>query len=427
MRTPAFHACFVLAFAASPFATAGPNAGVPVDLAASPTGAAADAWSDSPCVSKSGRWVAFITYASNVADPPGNGVGQVVLLDRKTGAREYASISAGGAIANADCNAPAISGDGRYVVFQSAASNLVPSDNLGQVDVFRFDRVTGAIVRASLTSSEAAVVEDSREPAISADGRFVAFCSSAIHLASPPGNGEQQVYLRDMDLGTTVRVSVATLGAQAAEFSSHPSVSADGSLVAFQSAAQNLGSPNAYGGSNVWLRNVAAGTTSLVSEGLGGTPVDGGSYEPAISPNGRFVAYSSYATNLVADDGNGSLWDVFVLDRHKGFVERLTRKGPAGQDASVGAPSISANGRYVAATAEYGASDGSGQRQAIVLFDRKKGTKVLLPRDAHGHLADVGTRLPRISGNGKILVFESGDDALDGVPDSEWDVFALKR
>jgi len=209
----------------------------------------------------------------------------------------------------------AISADGRYVAFSSSATNLVAGDTMG--GVFVRDRVKGTTTRVSVSTQGAPAF--GAEPAISADGRYVAFGSGASNLVAGDTNGIVDVFVRDRVAGTTTRVNISTRGAQTAhtdpdtmlEDSELPTISADGRYVAFLSGAGNLVDCDTNGIVDVFVRDRVRGTTTRVSVATRGAQANQRSSEPAISANGRYVAFSSDASNLVRGDTNGSS-DVFV-------------------------------------------------------------------------------------------------------------------
>ena len=264
-----------------------------------------------PSISSDGRFVAFASLASNLVTGDTNGTEDVFVRDRQTGATSRVSVGTGGTEANDASYALSISGDGRYVGFESDATNLVAGDTNNAVDTFLHDRQTGASSRVSVTSAGAQAVEDSYSLAVSDDGSFVAFGSLAANLAMDDTNGIEDAFLRDRQTDTTTRLSVATGGAQANNGSFDVSVSGDGRYVAYDSDASNLAGGDTNGGQDVFVRDRQVGETSLVSVTSDGLIGNASSYWPAISTNGRCVAFASNATNLVAGDTNGKR-DVFV-------------------------------------------------------------------------------------------------------------------
>src|SRR5205814_1263965 len=190
--------------------------------------------------SADGRFVAFAAWARNLAPGDTNGFGDVFVHDRGTGVTERLSVDGAGTEANDTIHQPAISADGRFVAFVSAATNLVPGDTNGLSDVFVHDRRTRRTERVSVDSAGTQADGASASPALSADGRFVAFSSSATNLVPGDTNGQADVFVHDRRTGTTERVSVDSAGTGANGWSERPSISADGRFVAFCSYATNL-------------------------------------------------------------------------------------------------------------------------------------------------------------------------------------------
>jgi hypothetical protein len=301
-----------------------------------------------PSISADGRFVAFWGSASNLVAGDTNGVPDVFVHDRLIGTTWRVSVDSAGVQGNAYSNYPSISADGRFVAFWSFASNLVVGDTNGVPDVFVHEIQGGTTERVSVDSAGVQGNDDSLDPSISADGRFVAFASLASSLVAGDTNLVQDIFVHDRLNGTTERVSVDTAGAQANDDSQNPSISADGRFVAFDSDATNLVASDTNGVSDIFVHDRQSGMTERVSIDSGGTQSGGNSYWPSISANGHFVAYYSDATNLVAGDTNAA-FDVFVHDRLIGTTERVSvATGGAEGNARSLNPSISADGRFVA-------------------------------------------------------------------------------
>jgi Tol biopolymer transport system component len=265
-------------------------------------------------ISPDGRFVVFGSDATNLVENDSNGVPDVFLRDRTLNTTELVSLdSSGGQGANGGSGSPSISNDGRFVAFVSEASNLVGSDTNFGADIFVRDRVMGTTERVSVSSEEAqAFPGPSQSPRISADGSLVAFTSSAVNLVAGDNNFVDDVFLRDRTLGTTEVISVTFWGAVGDGGSSHsPSMSADGRFVAFQSCARNLVTLDTNFLCDIFMRDRLLGFTKRVSVDSAGAEANGHSENPSMSADGALVAFSSLATNLVAGDSNGDK-DVFV-------------------------------------------------------------------------------------------------------------------
>ncbi|MCK5429602.1 MAG: hypothetical protein KAI94_09040, partial [Anaerolineales bacterium] len=250
--------------------------------------------------------------------------------------------------ANARSYSSSISEAGRYVAFRSYASNLVREDTNGLDDIFVHDNQTGTSMRVSLATDGTEANAGSSNPAISDDGRYVAFHSDASNLVSDDTNNVTDVLLHDLQTATTSRISLATAGTEGNGSSFSPDISDDGRYVAFYSLATNLVSGDNNNQTDVFIHDTQTSTTTRVSRATNGTEGNGGSGYPAISGNGRYVAFHSEASNLVTGDTN-DVHDVFVHDTQTSTTTRVSEDtaGTQGNDDSFFA-AISADGRYVA-------------------------------------------------------------------------------
>ncbi len=200
---------------------------------------------------------------------------------------------------NSSYGGVSVSADGRYVAFESDASNLVAGDTNALTDVFVRDMSTGTVVLASVSSDEVQGNSDSSSPSVSADGRYVAFESGATNLVAGDTNSTMDVFVRDLTSTTTVRVSVDSDEVVEGNNSSFDaSISADGRFVAFESYATNLVAGDTNGTYDVFTRDLTATTTVRVSVNSLGVQGNFGSFDPSISADGRYVGFSSAATNL---------------------------------------------------------------------------------------------------------------------------------
>jgi Tol biopolymer transport system component len=304
-----------------------------------------------PALSADGRFVAFSTIATSLVPGDTNGVSDIFLRDRKTGTTRRVSLGPRGVQGDGHSFYPALSADGRYVAFGSWASNLVPGDTNDTFDVFVRDLQAGITRRVNVGPGGVEANLGGTDPAVSADGRFVVFSSSATNLVPGDTNGDDDVFVRDRKAGTTRRASVGPGGVQGDNHSYDPAMSWDGRFVAFTSFASNLAPGVGISGrSDVFVRDRRARTTTRVSVGPGGVLGIGGSYGPAISADGRLVAFESFAANLVPDDTN-DLTDIFVHDRQTGTTRRVSVATGGGQSAGNSFyPTLSADGRLVAFT-----------------------------------------------------------------------------
>lgn len=266
-----------------------------------------------PSLSWDGRYVAFWSGHSNLVPGDTNGRADVFVLDRQTGQTQSMSVDSSGNQGNDRSEQPSISADGRYVAFWSDADNLVPGDTNGVRDVFVHDRQTGQTERVSVDSAGGqASGSNCDQPAISADGRFVAFRSGAANLVAGDTNADVDVFVHDRQTGQTERANVDSSGAQSNGRGEYPTISGDGRYVAFWSDGDNLIPGDTNGRPDIFVHDRQTGRTQRVSVDATGAEANGESYEPAISADGRFVTFWSSANNLVSGDLNGQT-DVFVV------------------------------------------------------------------------------------------------------------------
>jgi hypothetical protein len=340
---------------------------------------------NAPSLSTDGRYVAFTTPTGLVTGDT-NAVMDVYVYDRGTRTVVLASASSSGGPGNGESRNARISASGRYIVFESAATNLVPGDGNASVDVFRRDRITGETVRVSVTTTGGNATGISTDAEISDDGNLVAFASTAFDLVGfgNDSNGASDIFVRDMTAGATVRVSVSAIGDDADLASTEPAISGDGRFVAFSSVATNLVAGDTNNRSDVFLRDVTSGTTTRVSVSSTGVEANGQSSNPSLPRDGRFVSFASNATNLVVDafgatnayvrdtqalttirqttsgadwarlSGDGRYLAVRDFNRMS-IIDRLPAVivAPAGSTTWF-SPSLSANGRYVVVLSSLG-------------------------------------------------------------------------
>lgn len=382
-------------------------------------------------ISADGRFVGFVSLAEDL-DGPVNGQQDAFVHDRWTGETRLVSVAFGGVGADGASYSPLFSADGRFVAYRSDATNLVPGDGNGASDVFVLDRLQGTTERVSVDASGGDADAWSYYQTISADGRFVCFQSEASDLVAGDVNGTFDIFVRDRIADSTELVSVDSLGSVTGrfQFSVEPAISSDGSCVVFASVDEALAAGASNGVSDVFLRDRSAGTTEVVSIGLGGAPANGASSLPAVSTDGRFVAFVSEATNLVPGDVNGAR-DVFVRDRLTGTTE-LVSVASDGTRASLDSwlyyshPTLSDDGRYVVFESyapELVPNDGNGWSD-IFLRDRTAGTTTIVSVSSSGGQVHQGALRATLSADGSVIAFESTDGHLvSGDVNAASDVF----
>src|SRR6266545_1483859 len=306
-----------------------------------------------PSLSQDGAHVAFASAAANLVDGDSGGAVDVFVRDREEDGSwrtTLVSSSVEGKPGNADSYAPSISADGDVVAFASEATNLDGGGGVGHPDVFLWHRDSKRVTRISRGLLGGLADGGSYSPSISADGSVVAFASDAADLVMGDLNGLTDVFVWKRDpvtrLVSLVRVVTRLLGEPKGN-SYQPSVSADGTVVAFASDAPNLVADDDNDTIDVFAYDRSEGTTTLVSRGAGGEPADASSFSPAISADGRYVAFDSAAGNLVGGDGNGGE-DVFVRDTETGATVEVPLDAAGGQGEQGFCPGISPEGEYVA-------------------------------------------------------------------------------
>ena len=301
-----------------------------------------------PRISAGGRIVAFESLASNLVDGDTNGALDVFVHDRKSSKTTRVSLGSGGDQGNRANGVPCLSSDGRVMAFESLASNLVDGDTNETTDVFVHDRQTGETNRVSVDSRGRQANGSSAGSSLDGSGRYVAFESLATDLVPGDTNRVSDVFVHDRQTGETTRISVDSRGRQANGGSSAPSLSADGRFVGFGSYGSNLVDGDTNQEIDVFVHDRQTGETTRVSVDSRGRQANGGSGIAALSADGRWVTFHSFASNLVDGDTNGTL-DVFVHDRMTGATTRasLTEKGGETNGPSRD-PTISADARFVA-------------------------------------------------------------------------------
>ncbi|MBU0511336.1 MAG: calcium-binding protein [Chloroflexi bacterium] len=384
--------------------------------------------SEYPAISADGRYVAFHSTASNLVPDDTNGTYDIFVRDRQTATTTRVSVASDRTQGNGISYSPAISADGRYVAFHSAASTLVIGDANGQADVFVHDTQTNQTSLVSLASGGIQGNSYSMYPAISADGRYVAFHSAASNLVTGDANWHDDVFVHDTQTNQTTLVSVASDETQGDDGSYNPAISADGRYVVFHSAASTLVTGDTNGGFDIFLHDRQTSATSRVSVASDGTQGNYGSGGSAISADGRYVAFHSAASNLVPVDTNGSMYDdIFVRDTqtNKTSLVSVSSDGIQGNYAS-NVPAISADGRYVAFRS-YATNLVTGDTNGcddIFVRDTQTGVTSRVSVASDGTQGDYASPVPAISADGRYVAFESWATnlVLDDI-NGKWDVF----
>lgn len=331
-------------------------------------------------ITPDGRFVVFVSSSPDLVAGDTNDATDVFVYDVQTGAVERVSISTEGAQADGSSGGvPAISADGRYVVFQSGAGNLVRNDTNEKADVFLRDRRLGTTERISvgLNGRESDGYSFSNRSSVSSDGRFVAYFSTASNLVAGDRNETLDVFVYDRQTGKTERISKGQNDREPLAASYRPTLSADGRYVAFASMAPNLVAGDRNYRDDVFVYDRTAGKMERASVSGRGKEADARSGSPVISADGRYVAFSSQASNLVPDDENG-LEDLFIYDRQSRSVERVsTSDGRREANGASYGPAVSSDGRFVAFTSQAAnlVAGDTNQVADVFIRDRQTGSR----------------------------------------------------
>jgi hypothetical protein len=377
-------------------------------------------------ISADGRLIAFESGASNLVPGDTNRHEDVFVHDRQTGQTRRVSVSSTGAQSNNASHVPFLSGDGRFVAFHSSANTLVPGDTNATNDCFVHDLTTGLTSRVSVDSAGGQGNAWSHGSSISADGRYAAFFSHSDNLVPGDTNLKQDAFVHDRLSGQTRRVSVDSSGVQGDGDSLSAFVSADGRFVAFDSAAGNLVPGDTNQRWDAFVHDLQTGQTSRASVDSAGLQGNGDAFICAISADGRHVVFQSDASNVVAGDTNDVL-DCFVHDRLTSQTSRISldSAGLQGNGASSDA-SISADGRWVGFTS--GASNlVPGDTNAVddvFLHDRVSGATIRVSVNFAGAEGSGWSGQRSRSNAGRFVTFASmADNLVPGDTNQRVDVF----
>lgn len=398
-----------------------------VRVSAAADGTQANDTSFNPAISADGRFVAFGSLASNLVAGETNVVQDVFVKDLQTNAVVRASSDANGLQGNDTSFNPSLSADGRFVAFLSKATNLVPDDRNFTTDVFVKDLVTGGIVRASVSVRGVEANDASLDAAISGDGRFVAFSSLAFNLAPGDRNVSADVFVKDLTTGAIVIASSDSQGISSVGSSADPAISRDGSVVAFSSNAFDLVPGFTGAVTGILVKNLSRGTIALASTASDGRQANDSSFEPSVTADGRFVAFRSAASNLVPGDLN-AVSDIFVKDLATGVLTRVSTSANSieGNDAS-DAPQISPDGGYVVfrSLASNLVPNDNAATADIFVKDLVTGAVARVSEGPAGLNPNDNSFGAAISADGGVVAFRSSaSNLVPGLPNTVPDVFA---
>ncbi|HEV2679661.1 MAG TPA: hypothetical protein VGV14_04105 [Rhodanobacter sp.] len=357
--------------------------------------------------------MAFISMSSNLATGvtmPGMSIYLRVPANQAT---TLVSANADGARANAPSVDPTFASRGRYVVFSSNATNLTSERTFGKKQIFRKDLVSKQVVLVSVDADGEAAAGDNAYASVSADGNIIAFTSYAA-LAPGCTATHVNIYVRDVARSKTTCLSVGSNGEEANDGSFQPSISADGSKVAFRSSANNLVSGDTNRVDDVFVRDMTTNTTTLVSVGVDGESANAESTEPSISGDGTRVAFTSNASNLVAGS-NHHVEEIFVRDLAKGkTILASSRDGKTFADGTSVQPRLSLDGNtvvFMSAATNLTPQPTNGHRNIYALDLAKKQLRRISVA-THGADLNGDCFQPAVSADGSIVAFRSNASNL---------------
>lgn len=403
-------------------------------ISVDPNGVPVNRASITSSISGDGRHVAFLSYSPLHVTNDTNGYEDVFVRDTLLGTTVRVSVDSNGVEANERSLAPEISGNGRYVTFISFATNLVAGDVNGVEDVFRHDLITGETILVSVSSAgaqqNAGFVDE--QVAISDDGDRIVFASEATNLVPLQVTGSRQVYLREVTSGTTRLVSMRPPLTVGNGLSHRVELSANGTYVTFKSHATNLVIGDTNQSADIYLADLATNTVERVSLGDQGQQLQGDSLESSLSGDGRFVAFSSDANNVVPNDNNFSP-DVFLRDRATG-VTRLVSRGALGAPANglSDAPVICDDGTHILyrtrATDAY-PGDSNGSIMDLVLLRLAGAQTEVVNVSTAGRVPQSHSGKGDVSRGGTVVSFDHADGQrlAYGVTGMESHVFVRDR
>ena len=378
-----------------------------------------------PVLTPDGRWLAFESNASNLIVGDTNGKSDIFVRDMLTGVVERVSLRPGGTEAIGDCRNPAITPDGRYVVFDTWDGAISQNGNIYQV--FRHDRQSGQTVLVSLDGGGSSGDEDSEQPAISADGRYVAFQSAAFNITGVSGTTfiERRICRRDLQSGSTIVLPTGTTPNASSRDCTEASISDDGNFIAFTQTSRD--DVDFSTETNVWRRDIAGAILACVSVTVFAQRGRAASTEPMISPDGRYVVFTSLESDLAVDDRSGA--SIFLRDMQAGVTTVVSRSATG--ETSIGdcrTPWITPDARYVAFSSVAGNLVAGDTNLAfdVYVHDRVLGRTTRASLRTHGSQTAFGTvsERPVLPADARFVVFESTSPTLeDGDTNGVVDLF----
>ena len=430
VRTTALVAALAgLGVIAAPAQALAPSGGTITQITVTPQGetAANGNGRQGPVVSNDGRYVAYWSYSPSIVAGDNNGLADVFLHDTTTGVTTLVSRNAQGGSANNGSSIPAISANGKYVAFHSAATNLAgaayPGDTVGEL-IYRYSVANGRIKLVSKTPNDAIPSNFATMGAISATGRYIAYTSRAHNIVPGDHNGVQDVFRYDFTTDTTIKVSQAPGGLETDKYSYAGAISGNGRYIAWTTKAENMGPADTNNDDDAYLFDAETGTSTLVSHNSSGQAVGGRA--TGISDNGKIVTLTSNSDSLApgdTDENEGAFVYSAATDQVK-LISTARPEWAAGVFAAT--TSISANGRYIAFVAFPLANPSNSQ---AYLYDRQTRQSVALGVKPDGSAANGGSGDPNVSRSGNYVGFcSAATDLVAGDNNADTcDIFLWSR
>ncbi|WP_455207532.1 PKD domain-containing protein, partial [Kaarinaea lacus] len=380
-------------------------------------------------ISADGRYVVFDSIASNLVSNDNNATWDIFLRDRLNETTVRLSEPSQAVDSDGASIDPVISDDGTVVVFSSSATNLVDDDTNQVADIFRVDLINGSLIRVSANQDSDQANNDNDAPDTSADGRYIVYESNATNLSSDADtNNATDIFLYDSQTGQTQRVSVNSEEEQGNGVSRNPSVSDDGRYVTFESLSTNLVENDTNNASDIFVRDRVLGVTYRASVDDSGAQANDSSVTPMISSDGNIVVFQSTANNLVENDDNNQR-DIFVRNLSSNTTSRVSvsSNGAESNATTFSSPAIDATGRYIVfySSANNLVENDTNNAWDVFLHDRELQQTSLVSVNSRAEQGNASSFIPVLSAGGHYVVFGSGAQNLVNNDSNEsWDIFA---
>lgn len=408
------------------FILGGGSGGSVTRVSTGATGAQGDGGSFTPVFSPDGTKVAFVSYADDLVPGDTNGQADTFVKDLTTGAITLVSTSASGVQGDSTSYQPAFSPDGTKLAFTSVSDNLVPGDTNDAYDIFVKDLTTGAITRVSTSASGAqADGYQTTNPVFSPDGTKVAFYSDADNLVPGDTDNTRDIFVKDLTTGAITLVAASPFygqhsGGEQNGSTYAPSFSPDGTKIVFGSTTGG-GAIN-----NIYIKDLATGATTLVSDSVSGVHGNGGSYDPVFSPDGTKVAFYTFADNLVPGSANAGIGNIVIKDLTTGVVSLVSANtsGAPQNEGEAQQPVFSPDGTKVAF---YSFADNlvpGVNGYEVFVKDLTTGAVTVASTNSSGTRADGDSEAPVFSPDGTKLAFQSSaNNLVPGDTNGDYDIF----